>query len=484
MKLWAPLVLALFGAACGDGQLPTSQREDPVDDTLDGGSADAGHRDTSRRDASIDAQTVLLDASLRDAAGDVVRQRDASVPLGAVRCRATFDIERVPGAAASALEAVQQTVLSPLVAMLDGGTARFAVSYYAQADTAGLPPGRGPVSAILELEQDCGVHTRRAFAPAADRAGLFIHAMTIGPRGNTALLATSSGSYGLGTVRTHDEGRVLLMLDDKLDTLWSRELGDRSTLHDVGVDDAGNSYVLLSAKGGLDLGGGALQGPNTVNAEPDVFLAKYDLAGAHVWSKRLLLGGLDWRLRVDPQGGIFLAATLREVVLQADPASAGLQGNGLLVARLDTNGTLSWNRLLPIDRWNDEQSVALDPLGKLWVRFRASGILDEGGSAETRVFDAQGVMTTPWPREWGAVGALALDPRGDVLFAYNDPPGSATQKWTRSGEPRWRLEAEPGSMFTSEIGRAIAIGSLGEVAIGTLQRLSTGVRVRVELLEP
>lgn len=483
MKRQVLSLVALFGAACGDGQLPTSQREDPVDDTLDGGSADAGRGDTSSRDASIDAQRVLLDASLPGSTDAAVRPRDASVPRGAVKCRAAFDIERVPGAGAPALEALQRTVMSPLVTMLEGGTARFVVSYYAQTDTQGLPPGPGPVSAILELGQDCAVRTRRAFAPAADRAGLFVHAMTTGPAGTTALLATSSGSYDLGVVKTHDEARVLLMLNAALDTRWARELGDLSTLHDVGVDDAGNSYVLLSAKSGVDLGGGALQGTGDVNAERDAFLVKYDQAGAHVWSKRLLLGGTDWRLRVDSQGGIFVAATLREVVLEADPVSAGLQGMGLLVARLDTNGTLRWNRLLPIDRYNSEQSVALDPLGKLWVRFRATGILDEGGSVETRVFSAQGVMTTPWAREWGRVGALALDPRGDVLFAYNATEGSATQKWTSTGEPRWQLEGEPGAMFPANVGRAIAIGSLGEVATATLQRLND-TRVQVELLDP
>jgi len=75
--------------------------------------------------------------------------------------------------------------------------------------------------------------------------------------------------------------------------------------HGFAVDSAGNAVISGSVNGSIDFGGGPLAGDPQ---KSQLFLAKLDSSGSHVWS-RLFAEGAISHLAVDPSGDIFMVGT-------------------------------------------------------------------------------------------------------------------------------------------------------------------------------
>jgi hypothetical protein len=88
--------------------------------------------------------------------------------------------------------------------------------------------------------------------------------------------------------------------------LWSKSFGgsDHDYGSSVSVDSSGNVYITGWFKSSsIDFGGGAL----TNAGSGDIFLAKFDSNGNHLWSKRFGGSSNDWghSVSVDSSGSIY-----------------------------------------------------------------------------------------------------------------------------------------------------------------------------------
>jgi hypothetical protein len=92
--------------------------------------------------------------------------------------------------------------------------------------------------------------------------------------------------------------------------VFSRIFGDASSqvAHSVAFDGAGNIVVAGNFEGTMDLGGG----PVTSVVASDLFVAKFDSTGKHLWSKRFgdTAKQAGWAVATDAQDNIFLAGGL------------------------------------------------------------------------------------------------------------------------------------------------------------------------------
>jgi hypothetical protein len=150
--------------------------------------------------------------------------------------------------------------------------------------------------------------------------------------------------------------------------LWSQRFG--STVgdygHSVAVDGSGNVFIAGTFRGTVDFGGGGLvsAGAN------DIFLAKYDAAGVHQWSKRFGSTGFD--------GG----------------ASVAVDGSGNVVATGYFAGT---------------------------VDFGGGGLISAGGSSDIFLAKYNAAGEHQWSRRFGNTGSLeygysvATDGSGNVV---------------------------------------------------------------------
>src|SRR5262245_28164451 len=130
--------------------------------------------------------------------------------------------------------------------------------------------------------------------------------------------------------------------------------------------------------GSVDLGGGIL----TSGEHEDILVAKYDAAGAHVWSRTLHKGNTL------PSAAIAMDADGNVIVVGAFIGSMDLGGVTLassfidaFAAKYDPNGNLLWGKRFGITGplWNHAEDVALDSAGNILFTGFITGQMDFGG---------------------------------------------------------------------------------------------------------
>lgn len=164
-------------------------------------------------------------------------------------------------------------------------------------------------------------------------------------------------------------------------TLWSKRFGDASpqSATVLATDSAGNVIVAGYYGGEIDLGGGSL--PVATPLAEDIFVAKLDPAGNHIWSKGCGGGSSRvWSLTIDADDNVVFAGSFSDTAdFGGEPLAAGNLTNGFL-AKLDAYGNHIFSRRLqPIDGELNQPQVAVDAAGNIFFSVVFFGTLDLGG---------------------------------------------------------------------------------------------------------
>ncbi len=123
---------------------------------------------------------------------------------------------------------------------------------------------------------------------------------------------------------------------------WSFGYGSSETYAmDLTTDASGNIYVVGSMRESGSFGGDTL----TSTGLTDVFLAKYDASGTHVWSKLFGGAGMEFgrRIAMGPEGNLFFIGTYAYTFdFDGTQLLGSSYGNRIYVAKYDTNGNQIW----------------------------------------------------------------------------------------------------------------------------------------------
>src|SRR5207249_271330 len=128
--------------------------------------------------------------------------------------------------------------------------------------------------------------------------------------------------------------------------LWQKVFGDGNDQMGVGVasDGAGDAYAFGKFSGNINLGGNTLASAGL----SDVWLAKWNAAGAHQWSK----GYGDSHnqspvdVAVDGAGAVYFGTQLAQgTSVSFGGASLIANGADFAVAKLDAAGNHAWSKL-------------------------------------------------------------------------------------------------------------------------------------------
>ena len=127
----------------------------------------------------------------------------------------------------------------------------------------------------------------------------------------------------------------------------------------VATDPSGNLFVLGGFRGTADLGGGTLFSAGS----DDVFLAKYDSDGNHLWGERF--GGTQfdegYGIAVDLTGHVVISGTFRDTI---NFGGGNLTSNAgsfdIFVARFDPGGNHVWSKRFGANGEDVGLSVAVD----------------------------------------------------------------------------------------------------------------------------
>ncbi len=235
---------------------------------------------------------------------------------------------------------------------------------------------------VAVLDADGNHLWSKRFGDAAAQVG---KAIAMGPAGEVVVIGDNAGTvdFGGGALATAGGTDIVVASFDKDGTfLWASQYGNTAAqlANGVAIDDVGNVVIAVSFAGSLNFGGGNL----TSAGGSDVGLAKLTTGGMLLWGKRIGAGGADNArgVTIDPFGAIVLAGDFSNTV---DFGGGGLMsagGTDVFVAKYDPQGTHLWSKKAGNTAAQLTTGVASDASGVL-VTGTFAGAMDFGGGAIT-----------------------------------------------------------------------------------------------------
>jgi len=250
--------------------------------------------------------------------------------------------------------------------------------------------------------------------------------------GNVFLAGSFAGSVDFGggpLVSAGGEDIFVAKFDPSGSHLWSRQVGDTcfTGTQSIAVDASGNVFLAGSFGGGLDFGGGQLKSAGGY----DIFLAKFDPNGAHVWSRRF--GDIDdyqeaLGVAVGPSGNVVIAGYYRGTVDFGGGPLVSAGGEDIFVATFNPSGTHVWSRRFGDPDWQVARSVTVNTIGQVIFAGEFYGQVDFGGgslvsagSGDIFITKLNSSGTYLWSRrfgdaEWQEAWGVAVDPSQNMFL--------------------------------------------------------------------
>ncbi|UCF05973.1 MAG: SBBP repeat-containing protein [bacterium] len=254
--------------------------------------------------------------------------------------------------------------------------------------------------------------------------------------GNVLVTGDFLGSvdFGGGPLRSEGEYDIFLVkFDANANHLWSKSFGDESLDYgqSVSCDGLGNVIVTGTFIGSVDFGGGLLTGAGGI----DIFLAKYDANGNHIWSKRF--GGVASTycesIACNASGDAVFTGSFNSPVDFGDGEHGCAGQCNSYLAVLDSDGAHRWSKSFSLSGCQVSNSVACDGSGNAVITGYFNGMVYFGGDILTSVgsdigrendifiamFDANGNHI--WSKRFGDSGSgggsgVGYDVAGNVVI--------------------------------------------------------------------
>ena len=206
---------------------------------------------------------------------------------------------------------------------------------------------------------------------------------------NDSLVANSS-SGDIYVAKYSDQGLLL----------WA--IGFGSTGNDFGqdliLDSQGDIVLTGNFTGTVDFDPGASTDNLTTYGDHDIFLAKYDNSGNHIWAKKIGGSQEDWGVKIlnDNNGLIYLTGYFFGTS-DFDPSDNNLtltsSGNeDVFLSSYNTNGDLFWAQKLGASGTDYGVAFSLDPNGAMILNGGFESTVDFDFSSSTSNVTSQGLI--------------------------------------------------------------------------------------------
>lgn len=291
------------------------------------------------------------------------------------------------------------------------------------------------------------------------------YGVSIDNLGSAYVAGGINGSYGLVDQATADA--FVYKYDVNGNQTWARTFGTSTTdeARDVVGDSSGNVFVA-----GLTLGN--LAGTNAGNA--DVFVSKFNAQGDQLWTRQIGSNQFDgvFAAATDAPGNVFVVGSTYGSFGGPNPGTL----EDVFVAKFDASGNHLWTRQFGNSGQQFGDGVVVDATGNIYIAGGTSG--SWGGPAggdgnATNPYDGYLMKldsngNQQWLRQFGghsydSAGAVTLDSLGNVYVvghSNSNLPGTDADgsdafvmKFTPTGDLQWTTQAGPPG---SDAGGAIA----------------------------
>jgi hypothetical protein len=275
----------------------------------------------------------------------------------------------------------------------------------------------------------------KRFGDMDDQDGVSV---AVDSAGNVLVIGYFWGSVDLGGGSLTSAGSgdiVVAKFDASGNHLWSKKFGDTENQFgaSIAVDSSDNVLVTGSFTSSVDFGGGTLVASGNSN---DIFVAKLDKDGHHLWSNRFgdTSDQSGASITVDGSDNVLITGSFTGSVNFGGNSLVEDDGsNDIFVAKFDAGGKHLWSKPFGSAGDQDGASVAVTGAGNVFVTGGFTGSVDFGGgplaSASAVVsdifivkLDASG--SHQWSKRFGDVdyqagASIALDGGGNVFATGN-----------------------------------------------------------------
>ncbi len=257
--------------------------------------------------------------------------------------------------------------------------------------------------------------------------------ITTDTSGNIFITGNFRGSvdFGGGFLTSAGENDIFIAkFDGQGNYVWSKRFGDSLGQHSSGIttDNSGNIFITGVFYGSVDFGGGALISAGG----SDIFIAKFDNNGNHLWSKRF--GDTDYEsagsIDIDTSGNVFIIGYFNGSVNFGGGILTSAGSNDIFIAKFDNNGNHFWSKHFG-GNFNIQYrySITTDASGNVFITGNFYGTVDFGGGFLTSAgsydiyiaeLDEQGNHV--WSQRFGDSNnqhgySIITDARGNVFIA-------------------------------------------------------------------
>ena len=209
---------------------------------------------------------------------------------------------------------------------------------------------------------------------------------------------------------------------------WSQRFGDASSQSGLALDADASGNVVMGGNfdGTVNFGGS-----NLVSLGGDVFVAKFNAAGAHQWSQRFgdASDQATDAVVIDATGGVVIAGYFAGVINFGGSNLTSAGGYDVFVAKFNSGGVHQWSQGFGDGLDQVAYAVAADASSSVIIVGPFRGAMNFGGALLTSVgstdmfvakFNSAGVHQ--WSRRFGdaaeqSLSGLTTDPSGNVIVA-------------------------------------------------------------------
>lgn len=255
------------------------------------------------------------------------------------------------------------------------------------------------------------VWTRQIGTTAYDSAGFF-GSVALDGVGGVYLSGSTKGN--LGGIQATIEDAFVTKYDESGNRLWLRQMApnDSDASDAVSSDRNGSIYISGVTFSSLD-------GQNAGSS--DAFVAKYDVEGILLWTRQLGSSSAEWgrSVSVDGDGNVYVTGETY--------GSLGAPNGGskdAYLAKYDEAGNHHWTRQLPMSTSDNSSSVVTDRLGNVFIGGHTGFGADARGFV-ARYNDAGSLRWIMQPDTAATVGSISLDGLGNLYVAGSDRGGGA-----------------------------------------------------------
>jgi hypothetical protein len=288
---------------------------------------------------------------------------------------------------------------------------------------------------LVKLDPTGACLWSKLFGAAENQAA---YAMTVTPSGGVAITGQFSGMVDFGGGILTSSGAAsdifIASFDGSGNHIWSKRFGDAAfqVAEGIAADAAGNLVIVANASGSVKFGPATL----TSAGADDIAVAKFDPAGAHIWSK--LFGDAGQQavvgVALDASGNIVFTGTTAGGVDFGGGAPAFPNLKDFYVVKLDpSGGHLFSNQYTGSPNWPDVHEIAVDNQGNVLLTGHFYKTINLGGANLTTADAVSDIFTLKlsptgahvWSKQYGdsnqqtewQIGyGIAADPSGNVLL--------------------------------------------------------------------